>query len=89
MNYKRIIFSGLVTALVGMGMGWVVGRAIPSPYTSEVYRDLGRKYAIVGGSFGLLMGLSQESLRQLKQQRDREENARHAKKHSSKESQNS
>lgn len=89
MNYKRIIFSSLITAILGTGIGWVIGRAIPNPYTAEIYRDLGRKYAIVGGSFGLLMGFSQESLRQLKQQRDREENARNAKKHSSKESQNS
>jgi hypothetical protein len=87
MNYKRIIFSGLVTALVGTGIGWVIGRAIPSPYTSEVYRHLDRKYAMVGASVGAIFGCSQEALRQLRQQREREENARNAKKGGSKGSQ--
>jgi hypothetical protein len=60
-------------------MGWVIGNAVGSPYTSEVYRHLERKYAVVGASVGAIFGLSQEALRQLKQQREREENARNAK----------
>jgi hypothetical protein len=67
MNRKRIIFSGIVTALLGAGIGWIVGRALfPSPY----YRSLGVKYAVVGAVGGSLLGLAQESVRQLKQQRD-------------------
>ena len=79
MNYKRIIFSSLITAILGTGIGWVIGRAIPNPHTAEIYQNLGRKYAIVGGSVGLVMGYTQEALRQLKEQRDREESNRNNK----------
>jgi hypothetical protein len=68
MNSKRIIFSGIVTALLGAGIGWVIGRALPSPYTAEIYRGLERKYLVVGATLGLIFGCSQEALRQLKQQ---------------------
>ena len=68
MNRKRIIFSGIVTALLGAGIGWIVGRSLfPSPY----YRSLGVKYAVVGATAGSLLGCAQETVRQLKQQRDR------------------
>ncbi len=80
MNYKKIIFSGIITALLGAGIGWVIGRALPSPYTAEIYRGLDRKYLAIGSTLGLIFGCSQETLRQLKQQsesslvsRDREE----------------
>ena len=79
MNYKRIIFSSLITAVLGTGIGWVIGRAIPNHYTAEIYQNLGRKYAIVGGSVGLVMGYTQEALRQLKEQREREESDRNSK----------
>jgi hypothetical protein len=68
MNSKRIIFSGIITALLGAGIGWVIGRALPSPYTAEIYRSLERKYAFAGATLGLIFGCSQEALRQLKQQ---------------------
>ncbi|MCU0535519.1 MAG: hypothetical protein MUD14_16640 [Hydrococcus sp. Prado102] len=69
MNRKRIIFSGIVTALLGGGIGWIVGRAlVPSPY----YRNLEVKYAAIGATAGSLLGCAQESVRQLKQQRDRD-----------------
>jgi hypothetical protein len=70
MNYKKIIFSGIITALLGAGIGWVIGRASPSPYTAEIYRGLDRKYLVVGSTIGLLFGCSQEALRQLKQQQE-------------------
>lgn len=73
MNSKRIIFSGIVTALLGAGIGWVIGRAFPSPYTAEIYRSLERKYLVVGSTLGFIFGCSQESLRQLKQQSDRQQ----------------
>jgi hypothetical protein len=79
MNYKRIIFSGIITALLGTGIGWVIGRALPSPYTAEIYRNLERKYALAGATLGLIFGCSQEALRQLKQQRERQGNSRHTK----------
>ncbi|MGF1540415.1 MAG: hypothetical protein ACFCU5_08180 [Pleurocapsa sp.] len=73
MNYKKIVFSGIITALLGAGIGWVISRALPSPYTAEIYRDLDRKYALAGATLGSIFGCSQEALRQLKQQSDREE----------------
>lgn len=73
MNYKKIVFSGIITALLGAGIGWVIGRALPSPYTAEIYRGLDRKYLVIGSTIGLIFGCSQETLRQLKQQRDEEE----------------
>ncbi|BAU64324.1 hypothetical protein STA3757_16960 [Stanieria sp. NIES-3757] len=42
-------------------------------YTAEIYRGLDRKYLAIGSSLGLIFGCSQETLRQLKQQRDEEE----------------
>lgn len=42
-------------------------------YESELYKNLHRKYAIVGAVAGLVIGASQEAIRQLKEQRDREE----------------
>ncbi len=73
MNYKKIIFSGIITALLGAGIGWVISRALPSPYTAEIYRGLDRKYLVVGSTLGLIFGCSQETLRQLKQQSERDE----------------
>lgn len=58
----------MITALLGTGIGWVIGAALPSPYTAEIYRGLERKYALAGATLGLIFGCSQEALRQLKQQ---------------------
>jgi len=47
----------------------------PTQYKGELYQDLDRKYAIIGTVAGLVLGASQEAIRQLKQQCDREEEA--------------
>jgi uncharacterized membrane protein YgaE (UPF0421/DUF939 family) len=73
MNIKLIIFSGIVTALVGSGVGVVMATMFPTPYTSAAYQDLDQKYAVIGAVAGLALGGSQEALRQLKKQRDEEE----------------
>lgn len=73
MNQRRIWFSGLVTAAVGVGIGLVAAKIVQSPFTSSPYRHLERTYMVVFGSGGLLIGASQEALRQLKQKRDQEE----------------
>jgi outer membrane lipoprotein SlyB len=72
MNAKLIVFSGIVTAAVGAGLGIVIANLAPTPYT-DLYRHLDQKYAVIGAVAGLLVGASQESLRELKQQRDQEE----------------
>lgn len=73
MNVKLVAFSGIVTAVVGAGIGFVAADLFPCPYTSQIYRNLEQKYAIVGAVAGLLIGSSQEMIRQLKQERDAEE----------------
>lgn len=73
MNHSKIFFAALVTALVGAGLGWVIAYLIPTPYTSSAYQGLDRKYAAIGAVGGLLFGASQEALRQMKQQQDKEE----------------
>jgi hypothetical protein len=38
-----------------------------------MYQHMDQKYAVIGAVAGLLFGASQESIRQLKKQRDQEE----------------
>jgi uncharacterized membrane protein YgaE (UPF0421/DUF939 family) len=73
MNAKLITFSGIVTAFLGAGIGFVIAHLLPCPYTSQIYQDLEQKYAIFGAVAGLLIGSSQEMIRELKQERDAEE----------------
>ena len=73
MNNKRIIFSSIVTAAVGVGLGLVIVQLCPTPYTGEIYQNLKQRYGLIGGVAGLLVGASQEAVRQLKKQRDQEE----------------
>lgn len=73
MNNKRIIFSGIVTAVVGVGLGLVMVQLFPTPYKGEIYQNLDRKYGLIGGVVGLVFGASQEAVRQLKRQCEREE----------------
>ncbi|MEH1943355.1 MAG: hypothetical protein V7L01_24475 [Nostoc sp.] len=73
MNGKLIAFSGFVTAFVGAGIGFIAANLFPCPYTSQMYQDLEQKYALVGAVAGLVIGSSQEMIRELKQERDAEE----------------
>jgi hypothetical protein len=73
MNARLIAFSGFVTAFMGAGIGFISANLLPCPYTSQMYRDLEQKYALVGAVAGLVIGSSQEMIRELKQERDAEE----------------
>ncbi|MEH2194542.1 MAG: hypothetical protein V7K98_18130 [Nostoc sp.] len=73
MNARLIAFSGFVTAFVGAGIGFIAAGLFPCPYTSQMYQNLEQKYALVGAVAGLLIGSSQEMIRELKQERDAEE----------------
>lgn len=73
MNAKLIAFSGIVTAFVGAGIGFISAQLFPCPYTSQIDKNLEQKYAIVGAVAVLLIGLSQEMIRELKQERDAQE----------------
>jgi flagellar motor component MotA len=73
MNVRLILFSGIVTAIIGTGIGFTAANVFPSPYTSKLYQDLDQKYALIGAVAGLALGASQEALRQMKKQLDEEE----------------
>ncbi|MEH2318795.1 hypothetical protein [Nostoc sp.] len=73
MNVRLIAFSGFVTAFVGGGLGFLIANLFPCHYTSQIYQHLEQKYAIVGAFAGLVIGSSQEMIRELKQERDAEE----------------
>lgn len=73
MNKRRILFSGVITAAVGVGLGLVILQMAPMPYGSSMYRHLRRNYLIISGIAGWLLGSSQETIRQLKRQCDQDE----------------
>jgi hypothetical protein len=74
LNRKKLIFSGVITGFVGMGLGLILSRMFPSPYHGwNFYTDLWREYMIAGAIGGFLLGLSQETIRQLKKERDRQD----------------
>ncbi len=76
MNVKLIVFSSVVTTLVGGMLGLAIAKMRPSPYTNiAIYQNFEQKYIIVGAITGLTIGASQEAIRQLKRQREEEENA--------------
>jgi hypothetical protein len=74
MNTKKILFSAIVTGIVGTGLGLITLALAPVPYSGKLYKDLQSTYTIIGGIAGLLIGASQETVRQLKKERDDEEN---------------
>ncbi|MFB2837696.1 hypothetical protein [Floridanema evergladense] len=73
MNFKLIVFSSLITALIGATIGFAIGGLSRPRFNSQIYRDIHRNYAVVGGVTGLIIGSCQESIRQMKKQRDEEE----------------
>jgi hypothetical protein len=73
MNTRKIIFSSIITGAVGAGLGLVMIYLAPCPYTGKLYQNIDRTYILIGGIAGLLVGSSQETIRQLKKQRDQEE----------------
>jgi hypothetical protein len=78
MNIKLIIFSGIVTALIGSVVGLAVAHIGQKEfnqfkYESQVYEDLYQKYyGFIGAGLGFVIGVSQECVRELKEQRDKE-----------------
>ena len=71
MNQRKIWFAGIVTAALGTGLGLVLARIIDSPYSSKNHQNLERTYMIICGTGGLIVGTTQEALRQLQSERDR------------------
>lgn len=78
MNQRKIWFAGVVTAGIGSILGLILARIAEPPYSSEIYRQerLEKIYMLVCGVGGLVVGTTQEALRQLQEERDREEDTR-------------
>ncbi|OWY67096.1 hypothetical protein B7486_33090 [cyanobacterium TDX16] len=77
MKLRLIIFSGIVTALVGVVVSLAATKIGQRnfnqlQYESQSYQNLHKKYALIGASLGFLVGAGQECLRELKTARDRE-----------------
>ena len=71
---KRMVFSGIVTSILGIGLGWVLAYIFPSPYHGwNLYHNLERKYMITGSAAGFLIGICQEAIRQIKKESDRQD----------------
>ena len=73
MNQRKIWFAGVVTAALGVGIGLVLTKIVTTPYTSKNYQNLEQTYMLICGTGGLIVGTTQEALRQLQAQRDLEE----------------
>ena len=70
MNIKLIIFSGLLTAMAGAVLG-VAAAEISNKDSSQVTnpiasRQIDYRYANIGAIMGLIVGVGQEAVRELK-----------------------
>lgn len=72
MNYKMLFFAGIMTMAIGIGLGMILAALLPTPYTGGLYREQKRGFIVAGAAGGLIVGLSQEAIRQLKQRQDQE-----------------
>lgn len=78
MNYKRVIFSAIITSLIGAFFGLVAveltkNRVGNFRFQSKAYQTLyKRDLIIVGAVLGALAGVGQEYIRELKHKRDAE-----------------
>lgn len=73
MNIRLIVFSAIVTAVIGAGLGLATAEIAGPKFVSRAYQNASSKYALIGSGIGLIVGGSQEAVRQLKKQRDQEE----------------
>jgi hypothetical protein len=73
MNTKKIVFSSIITSLVGLGFGLVLLNMNPYPDRSKTSLSLRHTYLLISGVAGLLIGSSLEAVRQLKEQQDEDE----------------
>jgi hypothetical protein len=76
-NLRMIVFSGVVTALIGSMIGLAAARIGQRDFNqlrfeSQAYQDLHGKYALIGAGLGLAAGIGQECVRELKEQRKEE-----------------
>ena len=78
MNMRLILFSGMMTALVGsvigLGAAHLGQRGFDRlKFESQSYQSLYRNYVFIGAGLGFAVGVGQACVRELKVQRDQEE----------------
>lgn len=78
MNARLIIFSGIMTALVGAVIGLAATKIGQRnfnqlTYEGQYYQELQKKYVFIGAAVGFAIGIGQECVRELKVQRNNEQ----------------
>ncbi|MBR8830211.1 MAG: hypothetical protein N5P05_002872 [Chroococcopsis gigantea SAG 12.99] len=78
MNVRLLLFSGMVTALIGAATGLAISQIErnPSQMTykpAHEYQSMYKKYWVITGAIaGFVMGAAVQRVRQLKEERDQE-----------------
>ncbi|WP_414582581.1 hypothetical protein [Scytonema sp. PCC 10023] len=77
MNIRLIIFSGIMTALIGAVIGLAATKMGQRnfnqlEYEGQYYQNLHKKYALIGACLGFTLGVGQECIRELKAERNRD-----------------
>lgn len=77
MNIRLIVFSGVMTALIGVVIGLAAAKIGQRDfnqlkYSSQYYKDLQNKYALIGAGVGFAVGIGQACVRELKAHREDE-----------------
>ncbi len=78
MNLRLILFSGVVTALIGAGTGLAISQIErnPSQMTYKPpyeYQTIYKRYWVVSGAVvGFVIGAALQRVRELKEERDKE-----------------
>jgi hypothetical protein len=75
MNYRKILFSAIITAMVGAVISLAAlqigNKDFNQPkYQSQAYKELREHYIHIGTILGFILGAGQECVRQLKSKRE-------------------
>ena len=72
MDLKRLLFSALIGAGIGVVFGLAVSQVVPTQYQSEEYATLARQYPLIGAFAGFFGGGIISAIEQLNEQSDRQ-----------------
>jgi hypothetical protein len=77
MNIRSLVFSGVITACIGAIIGLAASHIGQRNFNQlkfegQYYQDLNNRYVLIGASVGLVVGVAQECVRELKSQREDE-----------------